>query len=136
MTRITQLCLAHIHREHRLILFPLRLWRQRLSNESRGGFLEHRLSFTLPPRFHFSAKIFIFLFLPRSINARSSFGLNRGVFLCVLRGCSDWNIAMRRHISSSHLYAPLRRRLSDLISARELKRSMQSLVMAPAQAQG
>lgn len=91
---------THIHWEQRLILFPLVSGdRDFLMNQER--FLKHLKSSTLPPQLHLKVK--------------SPFSLGQSMtkayldwpewFLCSLCDCSHLNIFMRRHISSSHLYA-------------------------------
>lgn len=64
MKRITQLCLAHIHREHRLILFPLRLWRQGFLMNQEGVFRASSV-FHSPSPISFQRKNLHFSFSPQ-----------------------------------------------------------------------
>jgi len=122
--------LTHIHTEStdRLILFPLFSGdRDFLMSQER--FLKHLVSFTLPPQFHLKVKS---PFFPRSINDKSLFGLTWVIFVQLVRLFRLKHLDVPTHFIISFVCL-LHRCLSDLISARELKRSVQSLVMAPAQ---
>lgn len=125
MKRITQLCLTHTLREQ---INPF-LWWQRVFNESREVF-KASCVFHSPSSISFESKISIFF--PRSINDKSLFGLTQVIFVQLV-----WLFRLEHFDAPTHFIISsvclLCRCLSDLISARELKRSMQSLVMAPAQ---
>lgn len=119
---------THIHWEHRLILFPLVSGdRDFLMNQER--FLKHLESFTLPSQFHLKVKS---PFFSGSINDKSLFGLTQVIFVQFV-----WLFRSEHFDAPTHFIISfvclLCQCLSDLISAREPKRSVQSRVMAPAQ---
>lgn len=119
---------THIHCEHRLILFPLFSGnRDFLMNEER--FLKHLVSFTLPPQFHLKVKS---PFFPGSINDKSLFEMTQVIFVRLVRLFRLEHFDAPTHFIISFVCL-LRRFSPDLISARELKRSMPLLVMAPSQ---
>lgn len=131
MKRITQLCLTRIHWEHRLILFPLVSGDgDFLMNQER--FLKHLVSFSLPSAISFKSKIFFFSFFPGSINDKSLFRLTPVIFVQLVPLFTLAHFDAQTHFIIS--FVCLRRPcLSELISGREVERSMQSVVMTPAQ---
>lgn len=96
-------CVSHIHRELTLIPFPLHHGQQRLFNGSKEVFK--------------ASCIFLLPTTPISLKCKNVHFCSQGQsmtepyldwpdsFSCILRDCSDLNIQMHRHISSSHLYA-------------------------------